>query len=161
MKYTVVKAGNLVFECMGGRHKREVSEEEVKGAAYTAMQELPDSDGTVIGTVLLRGEDGVYCEVQLMPVLVPIEHSHAKTLIGQSDNGCFECGGTGVHDPATPSCTVPDVPEGWHIVERCDNCEWFDDDMGAARVYYEDNSILEVYCTDGGSHVAVNSAGRR
>lgn len=161
MKYTVVNAGNLVFVCEGGKPKREVSEEDVKGAVYKALEEYPRADDSaIVGTVLLRGEDGTYCQVQLEPVLVPIEHSHAKTLIGHNNNGCEECKGTGIRDPSNPSCIVV-VPEGWHVIERCDACEWYDDDFDAARAYYEDNSVMEVYCTDGGSHVAVQPAGRR
>lgn len=56
-----------------------------------------------------------------------------------SGNGedCEACGGSGIRCPAEPSCSLPDLPVGWVVVERCDLCERYPDDLAAAEVVCE------------------------
>lgn len=159
MNYTVVKPGRLVFKCPCGRTRREVDGDSVINAVNETLDDWPDPD--IVSGTLLRGDDGEYYEVHIQPIIVKVSQSHAKAIIGRGNNGCEDCVGTGIHDPASPSCTIK-LPSdgGWHIIERCDSCQWFDDDTAAALAYYEGNSVLFVKCDSGASHVAVHEGGR-
>jgi hypothetical protein len=65
---------------------------------------------------------------------------------------CEGCDGSGIRCPAGPSCVIPDLDESvWTIVERCDNCELYENDFEAARVLFE--VVQWVQCTEGGDHV--------
>jgi hypothetical protein len=66
------------------------------------------------------------------------------------DEGCEGCDGSGIRWPAGPSCPLPDLPAGWVVVERCDSCERFPDDLAAAAVVCGQSKWLQ--CESGGFH---------
>ena len=66
---------------------------------------------------------------------------------------CEGCDGSGVRDPAEPSCALS-IPSGWHVVERCDACARFASDEDAARVRHGPR-ITTILCADSGAHVIV------
>ena len=68
-------------------------------------------------------------------------------------SACEGCDGSGIRDPSTPSCSMK-LPEGWHVLERCDSCQRFSSDMDAARFYYGDR-LWSVVCDYRGWHVVV------
>jgi hypothetical protein len=64
---------------------------------------------------------------------------------------CEGCDGSGVRCPATPSCLLPGVEAaGWTIVERCDTCMKYSDDLSAAATRFAE--IRWVRCASGGDH---------
>ena len=63
---------------------------------------------------------------------------------------CKSCDGSGIRAPATPSCEIRDIPEGYQVIERCDTCARYSDDLEAALTVAEDAQWTE--CQDGGSH---------
>ena len=63
---------------------------------------------------------------------------------------CSECGGAGVRAPATPSCPIADLGDGWIVVERCDQCELYDHDLDAAFSLFDE--ARWVTCESGGDH---------
>ena len=67
-----------------------------------------------------------------------------------ADDGCEGCDGSGIRCPASPSCTIPAAGEGWTIVERCDCCELYPDDLAAARVLFQET--IWVKCEANGDH---------
>lgn len=71
------------------------------------------------------------------------------------DEPCEGCDGTGLRAPATPSCFLPVRYRSWVVVERCDYCERFPDDLTAARTLFTDAKWIE--CASGGWH----AVGRR
>lgn len=81
---------------------------------------------------------------------------------GTLDDGvnCEGCDGSGVRCPATPTCVFPGVDLGrWTIVERCDYCELYPNDLcaGASRF----SEVRWVTCPFGGDHaIARNGDGR-
>lgn len=62
---------------------------------------------------------------------------------------CPGCAGTGARCPATPSCRLPRL-KGWTVVERCDTCERYPNDLVAAAALYQ--TVKWVTCADGGRH---------
>lgn len=64
---------------------------------------------------------------------------------------CEGCGGSGVRAPATPSCHIAGVQQGWMVVERCDLCQIFPDDLSAAHVV--STGARWMRCEDEGWHV--------
>ena len=64
---------------------------------------------------------------------------------------CEGCDGTGIRWPAQPLCLVPGI-EGTSLVviERCDTCEVYPDDLAAAVTLFE--NVKWVQCPNGGSH---------
>jgi hypothetical protein len=64
---------------------------------------------------------------------------------------CEGCNGDGVRAPATPSCHVQALKQGWMIVERCDACQVFSDDFAAAQIVGTEPRWVR--CEDGGWHV--------
>jgi hypothetical protein len=69
---------------------------------------------------------------------------------------CEGCDGDGVRAPAAPSCTLP-IPDGWIVVERCDSCQRYADDVQAAKSRY--GEVREVLCNDTRSpHAIANPA---
>jgi hypothetical protein len=64
---------------------------------------------------------------------------------------CDGCDGSGLRDPATPSCALH-VPAGWHVLERCDACGQFPSDLAAAR-HRHDDRFQVVRSGDDGEHV--------
>ncbi len=71
---------------------------------------------------------------------------------------CEGCDGSGIRDPSTPSCSLH-LPQGWHVLERCDTCQRFPSDMAAARQRYGDH-LWSVVCDDGGWHIVVPDPAR-
>lgn len=51
---------------------------------------------------------------------------------GQIRNRCHACGGSGVLAPAMPSCKILARKEPWIVVEKCDACDRYVDDLTAA-----------------------------
>jgi hypothetical protein len=49
---------------------------------------------------------------------------------------CEACNGAGMFAPASPSCTIPAKRKHWIVVERCDTCDRFSDDLCAALSRY-------------------------
>lgn len=49
---------------------------------------------------------------------------------------CKVCDGKGLFAPARPSCKIPALRHPWVVVERCDSCEFFSDDLLAAQSLY-------------------------
>jgi hypothetical protein len=76
------------------------------------------------------------------------DHQHRE-----ESPACEDCDGSGIRDPSTPSCSMH-LPEGWHVLERCDACQRFASDLDAARQRYGDRLRI-VVCDDGGGHVVV------
>ena len=63
---------------------------------------------------------------------------------------CEGCFGNGVRDEATPTCVV-ELPIGWRVVERCDTCERFSNDLAASLSVA--TRAKWIRCVDGGNHV--------
>jgi len=68
---------------------------------------------------------------------------------------CTACGGTGVFGPAAPSCTIPAWREPWIVVERCDVCEGFTDDLQAALSRFDVAGWF--VCQSGGEHALADA----
>ncbi len=49
---------------------------------------------------------------------------------------CKACNGNGLFAPASPSCKIPALGYPWVVVERCDSCESFPNDLLAAQSLY-------------------------
>ena len=64
--------------------------------------------------------------------------------------GCEGCDGNGIRCPAEPSCVLPDLPVGCVVVERCDYCERYPNDLAAAQAVCEDAKWIR--CESGGLH---------
>ena len=64
---------------------------------------------------------------------------------------CEGCGGDGVRVPADPSCAIDGKPRAWIVVERCDTCEIFADDLAAALSSFRRAGWFR--CENGGLHV--------
>ena len=77
-----------------------------------------------------------------------LDHQHRDASLA-----CEGCDGSGIRQPSTPSCSMH-LPEGWHVLERCDACERFASDLDAAR-FYHGNRLWSVVCDDQGWHVVV------
>jgi hypothetical protein len=65
-------------------------------------------------------------------------------------DGCEGCDGSGVRCPAEPSCAIPELPPGWVVVERCDYCERYPNDLAAAEVVCTDAKWVR--CESDGFH---------
>lgn len=64
---------------------------------------------------------------------------------------CEGCDGSGVRAPALPSCEIDDIPRGWCVIEKCDTCDtYFDDLVAAFSVSLEQPRW--VLCRNGGEH---------
>ena len=66
------------------------------------------------------------------------------------DRICEGCDGSGIRWPATPSCVLPATDDGWFVVERCDTCQKYEDDLAAAEALFQDAHWTN--CADGGAH---------
>lgn len=67
---------------------------------------------------------------------------------------CCCCGGSGVLAPAAPSCDIAGWTATWIVVERCDACARFEDDLSAALSRFRVAGWFR--CTDGGEHALAN-----
>jgi hypothetical protein len=68
---------------------------------------------------------------------------------------CEACGGKGLFAPAHPSCRIPGLRRPWIVVERCDCCEYFSDDLIAAQSIYDVTGWFP--CTSGSLHALANT----
>ena len=67
------------------------------------------------------------------------------------DVRCEGCDGGGVRCPAGPECSfVPGDVAGWVLVEKCDSCDRFADDLAAAQAVFREAKWIT--CTQGGRH---------
>lgn len=64
---------------------------------------------------------------------------------------CEGCNGSGVRAPATPSCVLDLPSPAWVVVERCDTCMRYEDDLEAAQAYFAQTRT--VLCASQGEHV--------
>jgi hypothetical protein len=73
-------------------------------------------------------------------------------MVEESDDivPCENCDGSGIRAPVAPSCPLPDCPEGWVVVERCDYCDRYPDDLEAASVIFAE--VRWTQCASGGWH---------
>lgn len=75
--------------------------------------------------------------------------SNSNNRIHVDSECCDGCDGTGIHVPATPSCQLA-VPAGYVVVERCDTCQKYPDDLTAAAIVCDDCRWIQ--CATGGHH---------
>ena len=72
---------------------------------------------------------------------------------------CQACGGSGVLAPAMPSCKILAWKEPWLVVEKCDACDRYVDDLVAA------SSLFQVVgwftCNSGAQHALANRRSAR
>jgi hypothetical protein len=78
---------------------------------------------------------------------LPTDNNGCGTSLGDD---CEGCGGRGIRAPATPSCVLPPLQDGWCVVERCDYCEVYEDDLAAAMAISD--VARWVVCASGGWH---------
>jgi hypothetical protein len=67
---------------------------------------------------------------------------------------CEACGGEGVLAPCRPACEIVGLARPWIVVEKCDVCDRFPDDLSAALSRYRVAGWFR--CTDGGEHALAN-----
>lgn len=72
--------------------------------------------------------------------------------VGRNDGtSCEGCDGSGIRCPATPSCQLREADlAGWTIIERCDTCERYPDDLSAGAALFREVRWIE--CASGGHH---------
>lgn len=76
-------------------------------------------------------------------------------ILPDADTCCDSCGGfSGIRDHSHPDCT-PELYAGEHIVERCDTCNRFSDDLEAAKTLYRE--ARWVLCARGTRHAVVRT----
>lgn len=78
---------------------------------------------------------------------------------------CKDCDNTGVRDQVTTRCDIF-IPPGWHVVERCDACEYrFDSDLAAAKTISQKARWADCEwacrCEDGGVHAIAKGKAMR
>jgi hypothetical protein len=78
------------------------------------------------------------------------EEAGFSNCFSQGGGDCEGCDGTGIRCPAEPSCVLSNLPRGWVVVERCDYCEQYPDDLVAAHVLCE--VVTRIRCAEGGLH---------
>lgn len=80
-------------------------------------------------------------------------------LIGKRRHCCHACSGRGMFAPSIPSCSIKMPRKSWIVVERCDSCERFEDDLAAALSRY---AIAGWFlCKDGGWHAIADCSSSR
>lgn len=67
---------------------------------------------------------------------------------------CEACGGNGMFAPAQPSCRIHAKKEPWIVVERCDTCERFTDDLEAALFAFKIAGWF--HCQNNAPHALAN-----
>lgn len=67
---------------------------------------------------------------------------------------CEACKGRGVFAPALPSCGIEAAKLPWIVVERCDSCDQFDDDVAAALSLFRVAGWFQ--CQSGFFHALAN-----
>ena len=79
--------------------------------------------------------------------------------IGRIQNRCRACDGTGVLTPAIPSCRIPARKDPWVVIEKCDACDRYADDMAAASSAFRIAGWFA--CNDGAQHALANRRSAR
>jgi hypothetical protein len=72
---------------------------------------------------------------------------------------CDACEGRGVRFPCAPSCIIPALKGPWIVIEKCDACDRFPDDLSAALTFFRvAGSFL---CAEKGEHVLADRRTRK
>lgn len=72
-----------------------------------------------------------------------------------SSHKCEACGGKGMFVPALPSCNIVAMKPPWIVVEKCDTCDKFADDLSASLTEF---AIAGWFvCTNGGYHALADT----
>lgn len=71
---------------------------------------------------------------------------------------CEGCGGTGIRAPASPSCRIEIPARHWIVVEKCNTCDLFPDDLSAALSRYRIAGWFT--CATGGEHALADKRTR-
>jgi len=72
---------------------------------------------------------------------------------------CDACGGKGLLVPAIPSCKILALKHPWVVVEKCDSCDHFTDDLSAGASQFK--VVGWFLCTEGGYHALANTRSKR
>jgi hypothetical protein len=72
---------------------------------------------------------------------------------------CDGCNGRGVRSPAAPWCRIRAAVGSWIVVERCDACEQFTDDLTAALSLFKVAGWFQ--CDSGSFHALADSRSAR
>ena len=72
---------------------------------------------------------------------------------------CEACGGSGVLVPAEPSCRIKANRDPWVVVERCDTCWEYPDDLEAALAVFEIAGWF--LCNNGAQHALADKRSAR
>ena len=72
---------------------------------------------------------------------------------------CRACGGSGVLAPAVPSCKIRARKEPWVVVEKCDVCEQYVNDLAAASSLFQVAGWFA--CENGAEHALANRRSAR
>jgi len=72
---------------------------------------------------------------------------------------CYACNGSGALFPCEPSCHISALRHPWIVVEKCDSCDRFPDDLSAAMTYFRIAGWF--LCTDSGEHALADARTRR
>lgn len=73
----------------------------------------------------------------------------------RSELKCEACGGRGMFVPARPSCTLTSLKPPWIVIEKCDTCDKFADDLCASLTEFTVAGWFA--CADGGFHVLADT----
>lgn len=65
-------------------------------------------------------------------------------------NKCQACDGEGLLAPAIPSCNIEALKYPWIVVEKCDSCDRFVDDLSAGLSQFK--IVGWFLCKDDGYH---------
>ena len=63
---------------------------------------------------------------------------------------CQACSGIGLLAPAIPSCHIKALQYPWIVIEKCDSCDRFNDDLSAGLSRFK--IVGWFLCNDGGYH---------
>jgi hypothetical protein len=86
-----------------------------------------------------------------MPVGRSDSHYFLNTSHYDNSPECDGCDGSGIRAPAAPSCRFDENEiREWTIVERCDTCERYPDDLTAALAMFRE--ARWVLCAEGSHH---------
>ncbi len=72
---------------------------------------------------------------------------------------CDACNDRGVLAPAIPSCRIDAEGRRWIVVERCDACDRFEDDLTAALSLFRIAGWFR--CNSGGWHALADTGTAR
>ena len=71
---------------------------------------------------------------------------------------CEGCDGSGIRAPAEPACRISALRGPWIVVERCDVCERYSDDLAAALARFRVAGWFR--CSSGSEHTLADSRTR-